>query len=424
MRSRRDHIGEEAAISEPPPGRRGRLARISGLAGWSAASQAASAASNLLVELSVVAFVGVTALGEWSLRYAVLLAVVYLVRASVGDVLLADRAPDPELRADPRVPSLFGLVLCIGVLSAAAGAVVAQVTHDVSWLAVGVAILFALVQDFLRYLGFWALQPWRSAILDLLWVVCSLLGAVAVHQHPSVVTAVVVWGSGALVGAVVGLLWLRLRPRSPRAAVRWWLASRRMSVPSMLDTGLYLLGNQGLWVLLAAVAGAAALGSFRLALLVANPALLAYLAAQTVLVPLLARRGDRTLRMVLRAVVAVTAVGLVVLAVTALVALPLLRLVGIGQGELSVGLTVATVCYVVFSAPYVVLASALRARWAGRAFLGMRLTTTAAAVAVALLLVGPAGATGVMVAMALGVAAALLPGWLRVRAAAGTPVSP
>lgn len=396
--------------------------RFSNLAAWSAASQGASAASNLLVELSVVAFIGVTALGEWSLRYAVLLAGVYLVRAAIGDVLIADRAPDPGLRTDPRVPSLLGLVLCLGMLAAVAGAVVATVTHDVSWLAVGVALAFALVQDFLRYLGFWVLEPWRSTVLDGLWVACSLVGIAVIHLHSSVVVAVVVWGSGAFVGAAVGLVWLRLRPHSPRAAARWWVGSRRMSVPSLLDTGLYLLGNQGLWVLLAAVAGASALGSFRLALLIANPALLVYLAAQTVLVPLLARRGDRSMRTMVRAAVGVTAAGLVVLAVTALVALPLLRAVGIGQGEVAAALMVATVCYVAFSAPYVVLASTLRARWAGRAFLGMRVTTTATAVVVALVLVGPAGATGVMVAMAAGVAAALVPGWLRVRA--GDPATP
>lgn len=374
--------------------------------------------SNFIVELSVVAFVGVTALGEWSLRYAVLLAGVYLVRAAIGDVLVADRRPDPDVRTDPRVPTLLGLVVCLGATAVVAGAAVAGLTQDPSWFVVGVALACALVQDFVRYIGFWALQPWRAAVLDLIWVVCSLLGAFVVYLHPSVVTALVVWGSGALVGAVVGVVWLGVRPRSPRAAAAWWVQSRRMSVPSLVDTGLYLLGNQGLWVLLAAVAGAATLGSFRLALLIANPALLVYLAAQTVLVPVLARRGGRSLATMVRATVGVAAVGMLVLVLTAVAALPLLRVVGIGQGEVAAGLMVATVCYVAFTAPYVVLASTMRARWAGRAFLGMRITSTTVAVVVSVLaLAGDAtdDSVAVMAAMAAGVGAAVVLALLRLR---------
>ena len=390
-----------------------RLPSSTSLSLWSGISQAASAGSNIVVELTIALFLGVVGLGEWALRYAVIVTVLYLVRAAIGDVLLADTAPTQET-PDGRIAPLLGLVLALGGVAALVVALAAAATHDLSWLAVAVVIPGALLQDALRYVGFWSLEPKKSALLDLTWLVVSLLGIAVLSGSRSVTTGVLVWGIGATVGALIGLLSFRVLPGSPRPALTWWWSHRRLAVPTSMDTALYLAGNQGLWFLVAALAGTQVLGTFRLALLIANPSLLAYLAAQTMLVPALSRRVVSPRRILGLAGLCALA-GLAILAVTLILVLPLLRSAGIAEGATSAALILATIVYVAVSGPYVIAASVLRARRRGLSFLSMRAASTLVAVAFSAIWVSRYGATGTMSAMACGVGSAIVVGLVILR---------
>jgi len=389
--------------------------RLTRVTSWSSISQAASAASNVVIELAITVFIGLVGLGQWTVRYAALVTVMYLVRSALSDVLLADDAPNGALRDDTRASSLMGLVLTIGATVGIAFATLAAATHDVSWLIVGLALPAVLAQDLLRYIGFWSLEPRLSATMDLIWLAMSLISIAAIASTKSVTIGIAAWGVGALVSAGWGLLHTRIRPCSPRAAISWWSANRSLGVPTLLDTSMYLLGNQGLWFFVAAVAGAQVLGELRLALLLANPALLVYLAAQTILVPTITRDGATRRHLFTYVGIAIVA-GLALFITAAVIVLPILRQVGSITTTTSSTLVWLTTCYVVASAPYVITASVLRAKRHGAGFLTMRAITTAITLVVAFIGVSASGAQAAMAGLALGTTCAAALGlWLATR---------
>ena len=370
----------------------------------------------MVIELAITVFIGLSGLGQWTVRYAAVLTVMYLVRAAIGDVLLADPSDDP--RRDARMSSLLGLVLSVGILALCGFALFALVTRDVSWLIVGLVIPAALAQDLLRYISFWSLQPQVAALLDIIWLVISLLSIAVIAMTTSVTVGIACWGIGALMSATVGMYRTKVLPGNPKLGVTWWKKNRALGIPTFLDTSMYLLGNQGLWFFVAAVAGSETLGVLRLALLLANPALLIYLAAQTILVPAITRQGV-TAPHLLRYTSIAGLVGLALFAISALIVLPLLRHVGAISAPTPPGLLWLTIAYVVASAPYVITASLLRAKRHGRGFLIMRATTTVITLLVAAVGVSRWGANAAMAGLAIGTVGAALIGvrlattWLR-----------
>jgi O-antigen/teichoic acid export membrane protein len=372
----------------------------------------------VVIELAITVFIGLSGLGQWTVRYAAVLTVLYLVRAAIGDLLLADPADPRAGETEGRMASLLGLVLMIGFISLLAFSAAAALTGDPSWLVVGLTIPLALAQDLLRYISFWTLHPKTAAILDLVWLLTSLVGIGVIATTRSVTVGIAFWGLGALISAVTGMVLTGIWPRSPRAGLVWWTSNRRLGVPTFLDTALYLLGNQGLWFLIAAVAGAQTLGVFRLALLLANPALLVYLATQTTLVPAITREGVTTAHL-LRYTAMASAVGISLFAIAAAIVLPLLRHTGAITAPTPASLIWLTVAYVVASAPYVITASLLRAKRHGSGFLLMRATSTAITIAVAVVWISTWGANAAMAGSAAGTLCAALLGirlattWLR-----------
>ncbi|MEI6231274.1 MAG: hypothetical protein WCP81_11110 [Actinomycetes bacterium] len=386
--------------------------RLTGVTSWSSISQAASAGSNVVIELAITVFIGLAGLGQWTVRYAALITVLYVVRAAFSDVLLADDAPTGDIGGDARTSSLLGLVLAIAVVAFTVFAVIAGLTHDLSWLIVGLALPAVLAQDLLRYIGFWSLNPRMSATLDLIWLGVSLLSVIAIASTRSVTVAIAAWGLGAVISVAWGLHVTGLRPRSPSAAMTWWQANRKLGIPTLLDTSLYLLGNQGLWFFVAAAAGTQTLGVLRLALLLANPALLVYLAAQTVLVPTITREGANATNLAKYVGFAIVA-GLALFFAASLIVLPILRHVGAVTAPISTPLIWLTACYVAASAPYVITASLLRAKRHGRGFLSMRAIATALTLLTAVVGVQSWGASAALAGLALGTACAAAIGlWL------------
>jgi len=389
--------------------------RLTSVTSWSSISQAASAASNVVIELAITVLIGLAGLGQWTVRYAALVTVMYLVRAAISDVLLADAPPTGPIGIDARASSLMGLVLTIGLIAAVAFCVFAVARQDVSWLIVGLALPAVLAQDLLRYFGFWSLEPRLSATLDLIWLAVSVVGIVAIASTRSVTIGLCAWGLGALISAGWGLWRTGLRPTRPSHAITWWSRNRSLGLPTLLDTSMYLLGNQGLWFFVAAVAGALTLGELRLALLLANPALLIYLAAQTILVPTITRDGA-TRQHLLRYLAITMAGGLILFIAAAVIVLPILRHVGAITAPVSGVLIGLTICFVMASAPYVITASVLRAKRHGAGFLTMRAIATAITLLVAIVGVARLGAQAAMAGLALGTAcAAALGVWLSIR---------
>ena len=375
--------------------------RLAGVTSWSSVSQAASAASNVVIELAITVFIGLSGLGQWTVRYAAALTVMYLVRAALGDLLLADPISDHEPNSERRSSSLLGLVLLIGIAALVVFGAVALVANDVSWLLVGLLLPGVLAQDLLRYVSFWRLEPKTAAVMDLVWLATSLGCIPVIAATRSVGASIAGWGAGALISALVGSLIAGVKPSSPRLALTWWTKNRGLGIPTFLDTALYLLGNQGLWFFIAAAAGSETLGVFRLALLLANPALLIYLAAQTILVPAITRQGVSAGHLLRYTAVAMGA-GLALLFVSAVIVLPLLRAVGAITATASPSLIWLTVLYVAASAPYVITASLLRAKRHGTGFLLMRGVAAAVTLTIAVIGITHWGATAAMAGLALG----------------------
>jgi heme/copper-type cytochrome/quinol oxidase subunit 4 len=144
----------------------------------------------VVIELAITVFIGLSGLGQWTVRYAAVLTVLYLVRAAIGDLLLADPADPRAGETEGRMASLLGLVLMIGFISLLAFSAAAALTGDPSWLVVGLTIPLALAQDLLRYISFWTLHPKTAAILDLVWLLTSLVGIGVIATTRSVTVGI------------------------------------------------------------------------------------------------------------------------------------------------------------------------------------------------------------------------------------------
>lgn len=390
-----------ASVSDtaPAPSRWRSSRRIGGLAGWSVTSQAASAASNSIVELGIAVFGGVALLGVWAVRFAVAQTALYLVRAAASEPLLADPQPHDDLSDEPRSGAFLTCVgwmaLGFAVLLAATGAVTGL--DGLTLLAIAVPIV--LVQDALRYLAFWSLRPRIAAMMDLAWLVVSGVGLSLLAWHPTLAVAIGVWAGGAAASAVLGLV--VLRPRVLGDAWGWWRSVQALAMATTSDTVMYLASNQWLWFWMAATAGDEALGVYRLATLVANPAMLLFLGAQTLIIPVIARRGALPRReAALLGLLPV--VGLMSTAVLGLIVIEFQGVFEISSGQLTAGIWAATAAYVLAGGVAGPMAAVLRGHRLGRRLVVSRAASVAVTLGCALAFVPPWETTGLLLAQAIG----------------------
>lgn len=233
----------------------------------------------MLVALLSAHLLGVAAFGYFGLVLIVYAAAQGITRSLVGDPVLVH--PE-DARANPGAPIAAGLLIGAAMGSAVLAAALA--CHLFGWplatelLALGLAFPGLVLHDLGRYLSFALQRPVFAMQLDLLWIglVGVLMAVMVLRDSTSLFWFVAAWvGTGALSSTLVfvqhslpsrgGFAWLQSR----------WHYSWRFLLSFTAMQGAAL----GFSVVVAAIAGARALGAIRGALLLIRPYILFQTAA-------------------------------------------------------------------------------------------------------------------------------------------------
>lgn len=262
-------------------------------AGLTLADQLVSSASNFLLGVVIARAGGADALGAFGVAFLVWLAVVGLNRALVTEpmTVAGSAVVEPEEIRRGMAASIAVGLGAAGVLAAAcvmvgvAGGGVAGVACLLPWLP------SLLVQDYFRSISFRRRRPAQALVSDgafaflqgLLTVGLLLAGAGGVG------TFLAAWGSGATVGALVGLWQSGVPPRLaggfaplrelwPRS--RWFVAEFSTSFPA----------DQGYLLLLPILLGTAQFGIYRAGAALIGPVVVVFLAGGNLGLPESVRR--------------------------------------------------------------------------------------------------------------------------------------
>lgn len=241
--------------------------------------QVLSGASNVLVALLSAHLLGVAAFGFFGLVLIVYAAAQGITRSLIGDPVLVH--PE-DARENPGAPIAAALLIGAGmgalVLAAALVCHLFDLPLAPELLALGLAFPGLVLHDLGRYLSFALQRPIYAVQLDLLWtgLIAVLMTLMVVRDAASLTWFVAAWvGTGAAASTLVfiqhgpptrgGFAWLRTR----------WHYSWRFLLSFTAMQGAALAFS----VVVAAIAGARALGAIRGALLLIRPYILFQTAA-------------------------------------------------------------------------------------------------------------------------------------------------
>ncbi len=231
--------------------------------------QVLSSLTNFVLILSVGRWLGPGQVGVVAIGFSAYLLTLVLQRSLVSEPLVVKAA-----RLDDR--AWRDLVASAAVTTGMAG-LAGSALLGVAGLAVGGPVgrgllLFspwivpALLQDFWRFILFREDRGGAAAANDAAWVAVSLAAlpmALALRSSWGFVAA---WGLGATGGALLGLWQVRIRPRRPADAWRWWRGSAwPLGAWLGLDRVIFALGTQGAILVLALVLTTTELGGLRAA---------------------------------------------------------------------------------------------------------------------------------------------------------------
>jgi len=229
---------------------------------------------TLVFGIAVASSVSADAFGAFGLALAAYWILLGLNRAVSADPLSIRFAarPAPELREAAR--DAAGASLVVGLLGGAVLCAAAPAVDEMqsALLPLGLAMPVLLVQDCLRYVAFSEGRGHVAFASDAVWALLTVGGIVALNVSGPTSTAafLTVWTSAAAIAAVVSMTALSTLPR-PSHAIDWARAHvdlvPRLTAETMLVNGaghvsLYLVG---------AVAGLAAAGSLRGAVMLMGP---------------------------------------------------------------------------------------------------------------------------------------------------------
>jgi O-antigen/teichoic acid export membrane protein len=125
-----------------------------------------------------------------------------------------------------------------------------------------------MLQDVGRYGSFRLLKPHLALVSDATWFiwVCLVSGWLLLNgtQGTEPALLVILWGIGATFALIPFAALLHIRRTPIAAAKAWWTRTAwPFGRPLLLESGVYALGNQVVWLLVAASLGATALGTLR-----------------------------------------------------------------------------------------------------------------------------------------------------------------
>lgn len=279
---------EEPTTSARQRSRLSRLSRLLPSVGWTALSQLLSSLSNLVLSISVGRAGGASLLGQFTLAFTAYLLAMGFQRALISEPLMS--LPAQQERHVDRAALSSALIFgtAVAVATAAAG----LVTGIRPLLVLALMFVPLLLQDHLRFQAFQRLDARRAAELDLIWFVLTVAAWPLLVSAGSVELPILLWGAGAGVASVYGLLRARTAPARAATARRWWMAdARRVGGALAVESTVHSLAIQGLAFGLAAVIGVSELGRLRAGQILLGFAGTALVTFNVLVLPRLAARG-------------------------------------------------------------------------------------------------------------------------------------
>ncbi|HZA27295.1 MAG TPA: WecB/TagA/CpsF family glycosyltransferase, partial [Actinomycetota bacterium] len=343
--------------------------------GWTGVDQLLSSISNVVVSLAVARAAGVAGLGAYTVAFALSLVVLGFQRALITEPLLAIPVSE-EPDVNPRRG--LGAVTLLAAGSAMALVVAGLLSGRSELIALAAVIGFVCLQDAYRYVLFRRRKAHLAAVIDTVWVIASIAGWPLITSRGTPTTAVVIWGIGAGLSALLGAWISGLLPGPGRGAIRWWSREARplggfLAVESMF----YAVGGQITVLGLAVALGKSALGEWRAAQIMFGSIALVMTAISFFALPRLAAVRER-LSLRVAGLVAIASTGLVAICVTLLfLAAPLLFPILYGTGlEPRPALLVPMALQMVVGALAMGPILLLKARMTGKPLAGTRIITT------------------------------------------------
>jgi O-antigen/teichoic acid export membrane protein len=254
------------AISDPGDSAR-RWPRTARLFTWGFVSQVVSSVTNFGLSVLAARSLGPAGLGAVFIGFSCYLISLGLQRALLTNPLVAESSAMDVPAQVVRTRQAFTTALIGAALVTVALLVAGLLLPDpfahgafliLPWL------MPALIQDFWRTILFRDGRGRAAAINDCLWLLAmaSVIPLVLESHDAWLVTGC--WGLGAGTGAALGFLQTRLLPAAVGESLNWW-KKRIWPVARWYATGslTYVLGAQGLVLLLPFVIGTAGLGGLR-----------------------------------------------------------------------------------------------------------------------------------------------------------------
>lgn len=297
-------------------------------AGWGVVDQGVYSLTNLVLTVLVATSVDAERFGAFAAVYATYLLVYGLVEGSVGNTFAVVYSGTPAARWRPALARAAGSAIVAGLVvggaSAAAGLLVGGPFGEA--MVAFAAILPALLLQAVWRTAFFAVgEPRRAVVNDLLWAVSQLaaLAVVLGLGHDEVAWLVAAWGAGAVVGALVGVVQLGVRP-APSGTVRWLREHRHLGLRFSGEFFVLYGSSQVVLLAIGPWAGLDEVGALRGAQVLFGPVQALLLSMRFALTPVFVRvRRSDPRRLVGAAVLASLALaGLALVWGLALLALP------------------------------------------------------------------------------------------------------
>src|SRR5882724_3729785 len=271
-----------------------RAAALLQRAGWGIADQALSSLTNFALGVVVARAVGPAGFGAFTIVFATYTTALGISRAVSSEPLLVHYSAPAHVAWREGTARATGAALLVGVGLGLCCVLVGWIAAGVltaPFIALGLTLPGLLLQDCWRYAFFARGRGFSAFANDLVWaLVLFPVLFVLLRSKPDSATWLVLlgWGGAATVAALFGIRQSRAVP-APQRVVNW-MREEGSLIPRFLGE-FVTLGAAGQFIVYAigAVAGLAALGSFRAAYLLFGPIQVLYMGLGAIAVPELVR---------------------------------------------------------------------------------------------------------------------------------------
>jgi O-antigen/teichoic acid export membrane protein len=271
---------------------------VAGRLSWGFADQAVSSLTNFAIGIVVARSLGLEAFGIFSLAWVTYAVILNLSRGLATDPLMVRFSGVPSMSWRAAVRRSSGTALFIGIVLGGLSILAGLLLHGAlgpALIALGIVLPALLVQDSWRYAFFAAGQGRQAFVNDIVWAVGLAPAFLLVHGHDSVSAFVMAWGVAGGIAAAFGCMQARVIPR-PSRTWQWLKQQRDLGPRYMIENLCVSSSGQVRMYGLGAIAGLAAVGAVRGAVLLLGPFLAVLMGLALVAVPEAVRMLHRSSR--------------------------------------------------------------------------------------------------------------------------------